>query len=87
MILKTNNQINFKTSAGVEGQDQTQSNIQKMISALPMDNVNSNLVSPMAHGRGDFSAMKGFAEKNHQSPATHVGNIIKRDTSNLNMVN
>lgn len=58
-----------------------------MISAVAMDRVNSNLVSPLAHGGGGFAAMSGFGARNHQSQATNVGNIIKRDPSNLNLAN
>lgn len=49
-----------------------------MANAVAMDRVNSNLVSPMALGRGG-GAMGGFGAQHHQSQATNVGNIIKRD--------
>jgi len=57
-----------------------------MANAVAMDRVNSNLVSPMALGRGG-GAMGGFWAQHHQSQATNVGNIIKRDPSNLNIAN
>ena len=58
-----------------------------MVNAVPMDRVNSNMVSPMALGRGGGGAMGGFGSRQQQSQANNVGNIIKRDPSNLNIAN
>jgi hypothetical protein len=53
-----------------------------MISAVAMDRVNSNLVSPIGLGQGGATGAR-----HHLSQANGIGNIIKRDPSNLKIVN
>lgn len=72
-FLHTNTQQNFPTLKGM-GNDANQTNIQKMISAVAMDRVNSNIVTQM-HNYSGFAA----GTRHHQSQATGIGNIIKRD--------